>query len=110
MWVLVLQDVVGSISNQRKGDLGRLPASFLFALTEDKLHAFSYKDLDAGVRVEEEIAAFERNEVWFRRYAAGCELFYLCATQGRRTRQLDLDGKPVATNPGAAEVIAALSR
>jgi hypothetical protein len=64
--------------------------------------------LGVGFKIEEEIASFDRHGVRMRNYAGG-EIFYLSTAEGGRRREIDLDGKIVEENPGAPEVVAALS-
>jgi hypothetical protein len=82
---------------------GRLQGSFLLAVTSDKVHALKWGG-EGQSPVEEEIGVFDRDRVWLRSYAGG-EVFCF---ESRR-HQIDLDGAAVEANPGAAEVVAALS-
>jgi hypothetical protein len=73
------------------------------------VHAFKYRSGSEGFRIEEEMAAFDRDAVGLRSIAGG-EILYLSATERGRTREIDLDGGAVEHSPGAAEVVAALSK
>jgi hypothetical protein len=83
---------------------GKLRGTFLIAVTKDKVHALKYGGTSESVTAIGEIAAFDRDDVWVRSYAGG-EVFLF---EDRR-HQVDLDGAAVEENPGAAEVVAALS-
>ena len=86
--------------------IGPFRGRFLVAVTADKVHVLRYRCRGQieNFRITKEVAEFERDEVWLRDYAGG-EIIYLES----RTDQIDLDGAAVAENPGAAEVVAALS-
>src|SRR5262245_14680145 len=82
---------------------GRLQGNFLLAVTSDKVHALKWGGAWQSP-VEAEIGVFDRDQVWLRSYAGG-EVFYF---ESRR-HQIELDGSAVEANPGAAEVVEALS-
>jgi hypothetical protein len=91
----------------RMGRLSKLPESFLLAVTRDKVHVFSYEGA-SGVLIQEEIVAFDRDQIRIRSMAGG-EVLALEAMENGRTRSIELDGEVVSVYPGAAEVVAALS-
>src|SRR5215218_5030901 len=82
-WVNLWERAEGWLGDQRQGSLGRLRGSFLLAVTQDSVHAFSYKDWGVGFEIEEEIASFDRHGVRVRSYAGG-EIFYFSTTEGGR--------------------------
>jgi hypothetical protein len=90
------------------GRLGPLPASFLLAVTKDRVHALKYGGEGQTFQVREEIASFQRDEVRIRSIARG-KVVQLSVMEKGRTRQIDLDGEVVKQSPGATEVLAALS-
>jgi hypothetical protein len=90
------------------GRPGGMPASFLLAVTKDKVHAFRYGGEGQDFQVREEIAVFDRDEVRIRSIAGG-EVLQLSGMETGRTRQIDLDGEVVKKSPGATEVLAAIS-
>jgi hypothetical protein len=90
------------------GRPGGMPASFLLAVTKDKVHAFRYGGEGQDFQVREEIAVLDRDEVRIRSIAGG-KVLQLSGMETGRTRQIDLDGEVVKKSPGATEVLAALS-
>jgi hypothetical protein len=103
-----LERILDWLNDLLEGRLGLLRGRFLLVVTPDRVYAFRFKDVGVGLRIEEEIASFDRDEVRLRSYAGG-ELFHLSATERGRIREIDLDGEAVTEASGAPEVIAALS-
>jgi hypothetical protein len=82
----------------------RLHGFFLLAVTRDKVHVLDYGGLE-NVVVTEEIVAFDRDEVWLRSDADGKFIYF----EGKG-HQVALGGAVLERSPGAAEVLAALTR
>jgi hypothetical protein len=82
----------------------RLHGFFLLAVTPDKVHVLHYGGLEKFV-VTGEIVAFDRDDVWLRGGAGGKVIYF----EGKG-HQVALDGAVLEESPGAAEVLAALTR
>ena len=104
----VLERALDWLNDRLEGRVGRLRGNFLLAVTKNKVHALKYTSGSEGLRIEEELAAFDRDAVGLRSVAGG-EVLCLSATERGRTREIDLDGEAVEHSPGASEVVAALS-
>jgi CHAD domain-containing protein len=91
----------------RRGPLAKLRGTFLFGVTSDKVHAFKHRQRGSDLEIRDELVTFRRDHI---RFITGArDELHLEVTEGDKTHRLRITSKRLEDEPGAAEVVAALS-
>jgi hypothetical protein len=90
-----------------KGDLGKLRGTFLLGVTSEKVHAFKHRQRHSNVEIRRDLATFQRDQIRF--VTASPDELHLEVTEGHQTHRLRITSKRLEDEPGAADVVAALS-